>query len=82
MAGPEKIGAISRRVTSPVDAVKLYAATNQYTNKTTKPEEGNPFNGFRNLGLFQWNYGEGGQIDPTQYSDNGDVYHQNTICWA
>jgi len=81
MARPEKIGAISRNMTLPVQAVQLYATTNQHIAMNSS-SDGNTFRGCTSMGLFQWNYGEGGQLDPTQYPDNGEAFHQTTICWA
>lgn len=43
----------------------------------------NPFKGTVSWGLYAWNYGEGGQADPTEYNPiTGEEYHQRTFCWA
>lgn len=81
MAPTERIGAISGRVFNPVDAVKLYETTNKHIGRTASSE--NPFKGTVSWGLFAWNYGDGGQVDPTEYNkDTGEEYHQRTLCWV
>lgn len=73
------VGAVKSRKAYPVDAVQLYATTNKHIGAVSSE---NPFKGTVQWGLFSWNYGEGGQVDPTEYADDGSEYHQKTLCWA
>lgn len=80
MSATEKIGGISRRVFNPVEAVKLYETTNKHIGTVSSE---NPFKGTVSWGLYSWNYGEGGQVDPTEYNPmTGEEYHPRTLCWA
>lgn len=80
MTATEKIGAVSGKVFNPVEAVRLYETTNKHIGLVSNE---NPFKGTVSWGLFAWNYGDGGQVDPTEYNqETGEEYHQKTLCWA
>lgn len=76
MGALDKVDSISRKYFNPVDAVKLYAATNKHIAENSQNE--NPFINTRSMGLWQQpTMGYVGQVNgqpPTEYT------YQNGYC--